>query len=162
MTGLFHASGVFSELGNFESNYNGCMSCRQGASHSEGSNLLRFPKTLVSYHVASLLQPSSVRFLLIPMWMCEKNLSVYLRKVSGLSPNTLCNASGFSLPPIKTDRHHILNWKIVEYGEKWQTNKINGRVRKCTYEYIENFVLPRLRSTFFSWWRGSFSFDHTS
>jgi hypothetical protein len=30
-----------------------------------------------------------------------------LRKVGGLSPNKLDNASGFSLPPIKTDCHHV-------------------------------------------------------
>jgi hypothetical protein len=42
-----------------------------------------------------------------------EGLSVYLRKVGGLFPNTLCNVSGFSLPQIKkTDR------QFVEYGEK--------------------------------------------
>jgi hypothetical protein len=30
-----------------------------------------------------------------------------LQKVGGLFPNTLYNVSGFSLPSIKTDRHHI-------------------------------------------------------
>jgi hypothetical protein len=36
-----------------------------------------------------------------------RRLSVYLRKVGGLSSNTLYNVSEFSLPPIKTDRRHI-------------------------------------------------------
>jgi hypothetical protein len=36
-----------------------------------------------------------------------ESLPVYLLKVSGLFPNTLYNVSGFSLPQIKTDRHHI-------------------------------------------------------
>jgi hypothetical protein len=34
--------------------------------------------------------------------MCEN-----FGKVDDLSPNTLYNVFGFSLPPIKTDRHHI-------------------------------------------------------
>jgi hypothetical protein len=33
-------------------------------------------------------------------------MSLYLRKVNSHSPNTLYNMSGFSPPPIKTDRHH--------------------------------------------------------
>jgi hypothetical protein len=38
-----------------------------------------------------------------------EGLSGYLRKVhvGGLSPHTLYNVYGFSLPTIKTDRHHI-------------------------------------------------------
>jgi hypothetical protein len=35
----------------------------------------------------------------------------------GLSPNALYNVSGFSLSPIKTDRHHMhVTETIVEYG----------------------------------------------
>jgi hypothetical protein len=37
----------------------------------------------------------------------RESLSVHLQKVSGLFPNALYNVCGFSLPPIKTDRHHI-------------------------------------------------------
>jgi hypothetical protein len=49
----------------------------------------------------------------VTMW---ESLSVYLRKVSGLSPNTLYNVSRFSLPPIKIDRHHI-NEKLLSMAK---------------------------------------------
>ena len=53
----------------------------------------------------------------------NSGLSVYLRKVGGLSPNTLYNVSGFSLPPIKTDRHHITE-KLFSMAKNYkQTNK---------------------------------------
>jgi hypothetical protein len=45
-----------------------------------------------------------------------EGLSVYLRNVGGLFPNTLNNVSGLSLLPIK-HWPSSYNWKIVEYGK---------------------------------------------
>ena len=51
-----------------------------------------------------------------------ESLSVYLWKVGGLSPNTLYNVSGFSFPPIKTDRHHVTE-KLLSMAKNYkQTN----------------------------------------
>jgi hypothetical protein len=46
-----------------------------------------------------------------------------LWKVGGLFSNTLYNISEFSLPPIKTDRHHITEklWSVAKSDK--QTNK---------------------------------------
>jgi hypothetical protein len=63
-------------------------------------------KKSASYYEVSHQQSASVRILLVPIWMWE-SLSVYLWKVCGVSRNTLYLVSGFSLPPIKIDRHHI-------------------------------------------------------
>jgi hypothetical protein len=51
-----------------------------------------------------------------------KRLSVSLRKVGGLSSDRLYIVSGFSLPPMKTDRNHITE-KIVKYGENYTQTK---------------------------------------
>jgi hypothetical protein len=79
-----------------------------------------------------------------------------LRKVGGFFPNTLHNVSGFSLPPIKTDHHHITEKSIQEYkglgcsktfihdGESYQLTTINAVYSKhagkmTKFNYMEIF-----------------------
>jgi hypothetical protein len=101
----------------------------------------RVNKTSVSYHEASHLQPALVRILLEPM--C---LSVYLRKVVGLSPYILYDVSGFSLPPIKSDHHHIIE-KLLSIAKKWQTKRQSfvwlARKRKISLINWWNWCVPR-------------------
>jgi hypothetical protein len=59
-----------------------------------------------------------------------------MRKVGGLFPNTLYNAFGFSLPPVKTDRHHITEKLLSMAKNDKQTNKQKSTysaLSACTY-----------------------------
>jgi hypothetical protein len=49
---------------------------------------------------------------------------VYMPKVGGLTPNALHTVSWFSLAPIKTDRHHIIEKLLRMVKNFKQTNKI--------------------------------------
>jgi hypothetical protein len=62
-----------------------------------------------------------------------ESLQVYLRKVSGLFPNILYNVHGFSLPPIKTVRHHITEKKC------WLWRKKINKQTKEQYDF--NFFI---------------------
>jgi hypothetical protein len=95
---------------------------------------------LVNHH----LLPASVRILLGLIWLWE-SLSVYLRKVGGLSPNTLYNVSGFSLPPIKTDRHHITERLLSMAKNDKQTNKKKTSLRWRSNQWT-SFIYEKFKT----------------
>jgi hypothetical protein len=81
-----------------------------------------------------------------------ESMSVYLQKVDGLSPNTLYNVSGFSLPLIKTDCHDI-----VEYGEK-NTNKRTPDLPDIVHVHLTDLKLSYTTNSYTKYWLlGNFS-----
>jgi hypothetical protein len=72
-------------------------------------------KAPVSYHKAFHLQPASVRILLVPMWLREKVCQFTCRR-SVVSSQTHCIMYLGSLPPIKTDCHHV-NEKLLSMAK---------------------------------------------
>jgi hypothetical protein len=63
-----------------------------------------------------------------------------LQKVGGLFPNTLYNVSGFSLPPINTDRHHITE-KLLSMAKN-SNQSINQSINMSAAVPI-TFYLPQ-------------------
>jgi hypothetical protein len=66
-----------------------------------------------------------------------------MRKVSGLSQNALYNVSKFSLPPIKSDSHHI-NEKLLGMAKnkkkKPQSFNINNRFPSPFVNAVEDYA----------------------
>jgi hypothetical protein len=76
-------------------------------------------KASVSYHEASHFQPASVRFMLLPMWQCEKVCQFTCGR-SVVSPHIhWLMYLGFSLPPFKSGPHHITE-KLLNIAKNYK------------------------------------------
>jgi hypothetical protein len=104
-------------------------------------------KTSVSYHETSHLQPTSVRIVFRPMWLCDEvhQFTCGRSVVSSQIHCIMYNVSGFSLPPIKTDRHHITEEFLSMAKNDKQTMNIDvlylfhntGKSRYLEIGYVE-------------------------
>jgi hypothetical protein len=94
-------------------------------------------KTSVSYHETSHLQPASVWILLGPMWLCEKVCQFTCGR-SVVSSQIRYIVSGFSLTPIKTDRHHITEILLSMAKNDKQTNKQTNNNKNKTKQTNKN------------------------
>jgi hypothetical protein len=74
-----------------------------------------------------------------------------LRKVGGLSPNTLHNVSGFSLPPIKTDHHHITEKLLsMAINDKQTVADLEEGPRTISATNLQNKVILQIYSLIFT------------
>jgi hypothetical protein len=94
-------------------------------------------KTLVSNHETSHLQPASVRILL---GLCEKVCQFTCGRSVDSPKIHLYDVTGFSLPPLKIDRHHIIEKLLSMAKNDKQTQNKHGRPATCILKCRE---LPR-------------------